>query len=192
MTRNPLPRRLLPAFVLALAFGGAARADFVYTFNTTQAAPGAGATAGSLTVFDSAVESGAVTASDVDLFGFFLNNATSPFISLDFNSDTASVSFFGAGPILVDKQTGAFLNGDIVIILTDFVTQEQLQFQAAMASAYSVQTSAGYDADGQGTWTVQRVGDAAVPEPGSALLMTIASAFVAGGRVITSRRRTAR
>ena len=77
MERHGLRHLMLAAFALAgSALGStAARADYVYTFNTTQAAPGAGSVDGTLTIRDSAVESGVVTASGFDLFTFFLDDS---------------------------------------------------------------------------------------------------------------------
>ena len=190
MERHGLLRRVLTALAIPLSFGGAARADFVYTFNTTQAAPTAGSVGGTLTVRDEAVESGQVLASDIDLFSFSLMNATAPFTPTNYSGASAMVGLFGPGPILVDSQTGAFLNGDIIIVLTDLSTGQQLQFQAAMISQYSVQTAAGNDSNGMGTWAIERVGAPAVPEPSTLALGGIGLACLGAGSL--RRRRASR
>jgi hypothetical protein len=100
-------RKLAPlvAGLLLLALGVTARADVVYDFTTSVAAPLAGPVTASFRVTDAAIGRGAITAADIITYSIDLPSAMSPFESTHY---TPSNSMLGPlPPDHVDPTSGA-------------------------------------------------------------------------------------
>ncbi len=157
----------------------AARADIIYSFASTTAAPGFGALSGSFTVLDSAISDGVIDAAEITTYSF-----------ADLIYTFAPPPGVFAASVLVDSTTGALQNvGALTLFETD--GDAPFPFEAATfvtgtgSQAYvRVGDAPNFTGAGFGEWTVRQT---AIPEPGSVALC----AALGFGWVLLRRRKKA-
>jgi len=168
---------LVSLAVLMLLGTNSARADIIYSFASTTAAPGFGAMSGSFTVLNSAISDGVIDAAEITSYSF-----------------ADSIFTFAPPPgvlaanILVDSTTGALQSAGALSLfendadapfpseISTFITGPGSQAYVRVGDAPNV-TGTGF-----GEWTLQHV---AIPEPSS-----IAFCGAAMFGLILLRRRT--
>lgn len=165
----------LTVLIIGCLLACSAKADIIYTFNTTSAAPLAGPVSGSFVVSDSAIVDSFITAAEITSFNFILPSATSPFAPATFApSDVLTISSPFAGAIPVDSITGNF-RGDSSIQITDSTTTQRLGLTTfpgtvpPLVPQYLVSIRTGpleQVSQGRGAWTVSQI-----PEPSAILLV---------------------
>jgi hypothetical protein len=181
MIRTTAP---LAAALLTLLLAGTTRADFIYTFTTTAAAPnGGGSLNGSFTESTAVVQTGFISIAQATAVSFTLSNTANPF----FNQTYTQSDFTGADgiyPIPVDKTTGAFnyMSGQSTTLhFTKAGEDLSLIITQLPPSSFEVSLGGENPTDGSGAWTVTQT-TSVVPAPSSMVLAILGGAcgFVGG------------
>ncbi len=168
---------LVSLAVFALLGSNPARADFIYSFASTTAAPGFGAMSGSFTVLDSAISDGVIDAAEITTYSF-----------ADLIYTFAPPPGVFAASVLVDSTTGALQNvGALTLFETDADAPFPFEASTFVTGTGSqpyvrVGDAPNFTGTGFGQWTVQQT---AIPEPGSMALC----AALGFGWVLLRRRK---
>jgi hypothetical protein len=173
-------RRILLVLAIPLVFCPAARADFVYTFTTTDSMPGAGVLSVTISANDAAVATGKLNAGNIASLSLTLKDTDFPFVDVVSTDKADLVGFY-----LVDANTGAFTDTRPRISHIDATGQliRSDPFLLNDDQIWSV-LHFGVIHVGEGHWSV-----ASVPEPASLVLAVMGAGVFLAGAVRRWRRR---